>query len=182
MLLSSVQVNKIWSELLPGYLIHFYSKWLGNFTEVGSVGSRVSSGFVSSCVSPSQLATRAMSPGGPESNQRGARSSNTAWTEDREWHWMEQEGDWAGACAAMDGSRGDLLVAAIPLCQTRMTGWPPALLLHLHILPSRITASSRRDICHDAAMSMTVPHILRILQLTISHLLSRPTLMPLLSA
>lgn len=90
MLLSSVQVNKIWSELLPGYLIHFYSKWLGNFTEVGSVGSRVSSGFVSSCVSPSQLATRAMSPGGPESNQRGARSSNTAWTEDREWHWMEQ--------------------------------------------------------------------------------------------
>ena len=83
MLLSSVLVNKIWSELLPGYLIHFYSKWLGNFTEVGSVGSRVSSGFVSSCVSPSQLATRAMSPGGPESNQRGARSSNTAWTEDR---------------------------------------------------------------------------------------------------
>lgn len=94
---------------------------------------------------------------------------------------MEQEGDWAGACAAMDGTR-DLLVAAIPSCQTRMAGLPPALLLHLHVLPSHITASSRRDVCHDAAMSMTVPHILRILQLIISHLLSRPTLMPLLSA
>lgn len=182
MLLSSVQVNKIWSELLPGYLIHFYSKWLGNFTEVGSVGSRVSSGFVSFCVSPSQLATTVMSPGGPESNQRGAPSSKAAWTGDREWQCMEQKGDWAGACAAMDGTRGGLLVVAIPSYQTRMAGLPPALLLHLHILPSHTTASSRRDSCHDAAMPMTVPHILISFQLIISRLLSRPTLMPLLSA
>lgn len=95
---------------------------------------------------------------------------------------MEHEGDWAGACAAMDGTRGGLLVIAIPSCQARMAGLPPALLLHLHILPSHTIASSRRDSCHDAAMSMTVPHILRILQLIISHLLSRPTLMPSLSA
>lgn len=71
MLLSSGQVNKIWSELLPGCLIHFYSKWLGNFPEVGSVGSRLSSGFVCSYVSPSWLAAVAVSPQSWENGEQG---------------------------------------------------------------------------------------------------------------
>lgn len=71
MLLGSGQVNKIWSELLPGCLIHFYSKWLGNFPEVGSAGSRVSSGFVCSCVSPSWLAAVAVSPESWKNGKQG---------------------------------------------------------------------------------------------------------------
>lgn len=78
MLLDSGQVNKIWSDLLPGYLILFYSEWLGDFTEVGSAGSRVSSGFVSSCVSPSWLATAVVSPRGWELRQKGVPSSEAA--------------------------------------------------------------------------------------------------------
>lgn len=71
MLLGSGQVNKIWSELLPGCLIHFYSKWLGNFPEVGSAASRVSSGFVCSCMSPSWLATVTVSPESWENGEQG---------------------------------------------------------------------------------------------------------------
>lgn len=128
MLLGSGQVNKIWSELLPGCLIHFYSKWLGNFPEVGSAGSRVSSDFVCSCMSPSWLCLH-------RAGRTGSRG--TSFQQDSMYQGlrgdihlgMNQEGAWTGsmclpslpaACSVMNGTKGGFLVAALPAGWSRM--------------------------------------------------------------